>query len=809
MVTLFVFGLAIATVCMAEPRTKRQLAAAARKAIGHYSTRHGSSAILREGELKQLYACNAFTMMGYEQGGFAIIANDDLLPAVLGYSERSWHETSQNENFRWWMENMEKAAAEHAANGVLRSAIKPSNLDLSPAVTPIVKAEWGQYAPYNELCPRALPQNGYGNWGQSIVGCVATAMSQIFYTLRYPTTGQGTHSVSVPFQDPTKTYTVDFSTAHYDYDMMLDRYDAGTYTQEQAQAVATLCYHCGVASDMQYATDFSGSTNEWALEGLHRNFGMTTARMYERKDFSDREWMNLLFEELNEGRPMLYTGVDTGPQGYGHAFVIDGYDEQGLVHVNWGWNGDENGYYNIDLLNPGSLGFTSLQNVIIGIEAPSTNEGIERDITLTRTTRLDDLLSPEERPWVYSLKVRGNVNEDDLRVIRQLPRLGLLDLGEATLEDGTLGNRALYGCRRLQEVIFPQDLKRIGDGVLGMCSRIVSVEMPMSGDNYMMDNGIIYNKDETEIISVLPSFVGKLRIGNGITRLHNDALSGCTRLTCLELPASLKEIGSCGLQNCYNIEELTIRRYDPIDVTDDVFEGFDRVQTVICLPIGALDAYQKAIGWRDLFEENEHTTTYGTLIRVRNVAREYGGDMPEYGYEMEGDVVEMGEIEFTCEADALSSVGRYPIHAELNGITAPDVTVHDGYLAVTKAPLSVEAVDTGTKDERGYPVLKLVFDGFKNGEDEEAIDVMPTISYVPVHTSVSGEFEVVISGGAARNYEFVFATGMTVVLPVATGLNASSCFEEDRGYDVDIQGRRMSHVCRGIVLRNGKKIMIK
>ena len=103
---------------------------------------------------------------------------------------------------------------------------------------------------------------------------------------------------------------------------------------------------CGVACNMAYGTTSSGSTLSEAADGLQRYFGIGTASYMRRSECTEEEWMNTIYAELSQGRPVLYGGMDPNPMAgiSGHAFVLHGYDSEGRVYVNWGWGGLNDGY---------------------------------------------------------------------------------------------------------------------------------------------------------------------------------------------------------------------------------------------------------------------------------------------------------------------------------------------------------------------------------------------------------------------------------------------------------------------------------
>ena len=254
---------------------------------------------------------------------------------------------------------------------------------LPAAVEPLLTSTWGQRAPYNFMCPLKTPTpwGGYQPDEQHCrVGCVAVAMGQIMRYHQWPAQGEGSNSVVYPVLNTSaNTFSVDFSEATYDWDNMIDDY-SGDYTEAEGRAVAELLYHCAVASNMLFEKTFSFSTNFTAGDALAKYFHYDGSRMLTRmrSDYSRSEWLQMIREELSCGRPIFYEAISISlTEGiYAHSFVIDGYNADGLVHVNWGWYGHEDGYYDIDLLDPPGYQFNFYQDMIVGIQPSGQDTGI-------------------------------------------------------------------------------------------------------------------------------------------------------------------------------------------------------------------------------------------------------------------------------------------------------------------------------------------------------------------------------------------------------------------------------------------------
>lgn len=363
-IPLFIL-LFVSLTIMASPRSWKQKREAALSVLSPNEVLCAKSQVYKQKELTSLAENSVYTILGYEDKGFAIISNDDNFKAVLGYSNTNFAE--QPTGFKWWLNEI----SEVLTNGKATASYKNDDKE----VLPMLKSEWGQDSPYNDLCPHGYPS-----------GCVATAMAQIMYYHEYPIHGKG------KYYDLLNKKWIRFDQTTYDYANMLPKYEKDSYTTTQGTAVATLMYHCGIATDMQYAEDGSGTFSYKAVEALQNTFLYhENLNVRYRQFHSNADWMKMVYNELNNKRPILYGASDTSAGG--HAFVIDGYDKEGLVHVNWGWDGSCNGYYSIDLLAPKgtSYQFTEGQNMLTGFDTSSAK--IERKSEIVSTTDFEPSIS--------------------------------------------------------------------------------------------------------------------------------------------------------------------------------------------------------------------------------------------------------------------------------------------------------------------------------------------------------------------------------------------------------------------------------
>ena len=214
-------------------------------------------------------------------------------------------------------------------------------------VEPLLTSCWGQGCYHNEACPA----DEHGPCQHVSAGCVAIAMAQIMYFHKQPLVGNGSVTYSC---SPYGTLSANFGQTTYHWENMADT------LHENNAAVAQLVSHCGIAVNMQYGAHVSLANNAKALAALRQNFFYPSANLLQRDNYDDEEWMNLIVSDLDNGHPVYYAGVsDLG----GHAFVCDGYDDNGMFHFNFGWDGVADGYYTLNA----PYGFSERQAAICNI----------------------------------------------------------------------------------------------------------------------------------------------------------------------------------------------------------------------------------------------------------------------------------------------------------------------------------------------------------------------------------------------------------------------------------------------------------
>ena len=286
-----------------------------------------------------------------DNDGFVIVSGDDSLTELVGYSDSgSFDSDNIPDNMHSWLQTYSDYVAS-VQNGESKAKRQQLGKVTTVVVRPFVTTEWNQGEPYNRLTP-ILQGNTH-----CATGCVATAMAQVMKYYEWPERGTGSNKYQ---HSVFGTLSMDFSQSVYDWDNMLDIYSSyydgsnnlvPEYNDEQAGAVAKLMYDCGISVNMNYWESSGASTSR--ITYAFENYFNYDSETFYRDNMTSEKFMTTLLAELDERRPALICGTGLGGA---HAFVADGYDSNNFVHINWGWGGISDGYFNINYLDPDNLG---------------------------------------------------------------------------------------------------------------------------------------------------------------------------------------------------------------------------------------------------------------------------------------------------------------------------------------------------------------------------------------------------------------------------------------------------------------------
>ena len=290
----------------------------------------------------------AFYVFNIGEHSFVIIAGDDAHRPVIGYSDQSAFDAANIppalvyylDGVAECMLRLRHAVATPEVAAEWNSVLQHGRLipRHSRGTGYFCQTQWNQTYPYNYCCP----EDPAGSGGHAIVGCLATAMSQLMRFWAYPAQGIGDHCY---YHSDYGQICADFGNTTYDWDNMPNVLDNNS-TEAEKLATGTLCFHCGVTIDMGYGPDGSGGASGPIPGVMHTYFNYCDAIVQlRRNDFETETWKAMVREQFDMGWPMYYGGCDNGGC---HAFVCDGYDDNDMFHFNLGWGGGSDGWYLID-----------------------------------------------------------------------------------------------------------------------------------------------------------------------------------------------------------------------------------------------------------------------------------------------------------------------------------------------------------------------------------------------------------------------------------------------------------------------------
>ena len=560
-------------------------------------------------------------------GGFAIIASNDQMPEVLGYAEQGHLNLAQvPDNVKWLLDYYERIAKSLKKSSAPGRRAGTRSASERTELVPLLKTEWNQDGIYQEQCPDI-------GGTKTLTGCVATAMAQVVNFFQWPL-----NSVR-----EAVGYTSNKDDAEKKIDLPSLPARKFNWFNMTNDDIAWLMRYCGQSVLMDYKTDESTSSPSSIPGALISVFNFSKGvDLVDRKEFTDEEWEQALYHEIELGRPVIYSGFKNKK---GHTFVLHGY-KNGQFYINWGWGGNLDGYFALTSLTPGDNDFTEDQNAVVGIQ-PASNNDISyeekqeigfREVHVEHQGQLATLLPESERYLISRLKVTGEVGGKDIDVLRDMSlekygngnqgRLSKLDLSEARLvggekficigqeydtADDVLTGSIFYNCYMLTNVILPKTLREICNSAFTNTS-LTSIVIPKSvttlatdaisvptlnsiqveegNPNYYSQNNAIYEKSTGKLVRGCRAS----GIPEGVKEIGNSSFRNAD-LEKIILPKSLKKLGSQSfcengkIKDIYipaSIEEIGDRMFEncylqtiTVDNENPVFDSRDNCNAII------------------------------------------------------------------------------------------------------------------------------------------------------------------------------------------------------------------------------------
>ena len=331
----------------------------------------------------------------YDGGGYVIVSGDDRTADILGFSNTGQIDANRLPiNMKNWLQGYVSKIERIPASAVRHRKATTRGGETKVDIATRMKTEWGQSYPYDLHTPElAFKWKQRDTVVHAVTGCVATAMSMVMHHYRYPVklkksiasytgtcdipvTDAGTGEVDTIRNVKWKTEDIAAGTP-IDWDQMADKYSKkNNNTDAEKEAVSRLMQYSGCAVNMDYGYDGSNSWDGDMLIGLKDVFGYNDVYVLNAFEYDDQGWVDAVYNEMSKAGPIMFGGV--APTNGGHEFVLDGYmskDGKDYFYANWGWDGEDNGYVLLDVMDPGWLlddegnpeGFTDYQSIICGL----------------------------------------------------------------------------------------------------------------------------------------------------------------------------------------------------------------------------------------------------------------------------------------------------------------------------------------------------------------------------------------------------------------------------------------------------------
>ena len=369
----------------ADPITKDQALSIASKYINK-PILSGNSPKTRSSQANEQPAYYIFTNPNDKK--FVIISGESKLNELVGYGDKiTENPNDQPPYFKLFLKEYERIVKEVRSKAATTTPQRP----IKRKVEPLLTCKWSQYDPFNKYTPLSNGQH-------TPTGCVATATAQVMFYNKWPknrpqdyiaSTGDDAKKSATYWWDEMKNTTNDMRTEH------------------SRQAVGVLMSDIGKAVNMRYYYRGSDSNLQYACNALRDKFDYTV-RYLDKNFLPANDFLNEVMQEISDGYPVLVVG---GP----HAFVYDGYDEQGFIHTNWGWGGENDGYFDINIVTLNVSGFALNSGTFwddISVVFAHPNDGkaipfkdIERGLDARTTTSLTIDKTEANRSESFSAKI--------------------------------------------------------------------------------------------------------------------------------------------------------------------------------------------------------------------------------------------------------------------------------------------------------------------------------------------------------------------------------------------------------------------
>ena len=333
--------------------------------------------------------------------------------------------------------------------------------------------------------------------------------------------------------------------------------------------------------------------------------------------------------------------------------------------------------------------------------------------------------------------IKGESNSSELNIPSSISIDGI------DIDVTTIGRDAFFNNNSITKLTVSEGIKIIEASAFGCCYSLEKVDLPSSLTT--IDDCAF---DRCGIIDTLI-------IPEGVERIGVFSFYGCDMLRTVVLPSTIKMIDECAFNDC-KLSSVIVRINNPFEINDNVFAPISP-NAVLCVPEGTASKYQETAGWNTFAIIAEPV-----VIKANDYIIQYGEELPDFSYTSYG-VGLSGTPQITCAATTHSPVGTYPIVISKGSVTNYNDMYINGTLTITKAPLTITALNDTIRRHEVIPEFSVVYSGFKNNEDDNVLDIKPSLSCNAASDSGLGDYEIIVSGAEAKNYDITYINGKLTI----------------------------------------------
>ena len=658
-------------------------------------------------------------------GGFIIVSGDDRTDAVIGYAdEGSFDVNTIPDGMKDLLDSYKNQIDNIDVSGLLNY-----NVTEHKAIEPLVKTKWNQSAPYNMYVPGGYP-----------TGCVPTAMAQVMNYYRWP---EGEIQVD---EDG-------FQGLSFDWNKMQDTY-YGSDASESAQEVVKLMLWCGTAVRVGYNSSGSGADPAEVPGALSYYFNYNSdMRQIDRDVYSATEWDNIIYNELANQRVVYYDATN----GTGHAFICDGYDGNGLYHINWGWGGSSDGFFKLSILD-GRFSFG--QRAIINIKKDTSASQNVRIMKLSKFEPRSGTLTGGKRQIGYTISYSQRMSKTGEReyTVGLYDKDKLIAYCENTLDRPINSEWSIWVCYATIPENIPDGRYQLK--ALYREEGATKWTMPLAGEvNYisMIKNG--------QTITLAPVTQGNMPWGQcqvSDIKVEGNLENFSEQKVCV----NLKNIGETEQvrlsYTCYYDGSSVKSGY--IGATIDPQSSEETHFTFTPTKGGEYTVKLFDKNLEVVKEYSFNVTAITVVVTADNTRRIYGANNPTFSYTPDNWKVSIkGSPLLTCKATRESPVGTYPIVISKGTMDYDNLTFVNGTLTVAKAILDITSKNYTIVEGDPLPDFEVEYSGFVNGETEDVLLKKPK-AYVNIDSSSKpGTYTIYIKDVEADNYAFDLRFGKLTI----------------------------------------------